>query len=184
MSSWVKLETSKTPLGSKRIADGVLHPGVSDDDEEAGDPGACEDENGGEPVEATRESLFAEEKEAEEGGLEEEGEDAFHGERHANDAAGAARELAPVGAELKLHGDAGNDAEEEVDGEDPCPEACGCVVLGLLVGIVGAEGDRFEDDDQKRESHGELGEEIVVCDGKAEVNAVKCECVQGVLLAL
>ena len=174
----------KDAVGQERVADGVLHPGVGDDDEEAGDPGAREDEHGGEPVEAAGETLFTEEEETEEGGLEEEGEDAFHGEGHADDAAGAAGELAPVGAELELHGDAGDDAEEEVDCEDPGPEAGGGVVPGLLVGIVGAERDRFEDDDQKRESHGELGEEIVVRDGEAEVNAVECKCVQSVLLAV
>jgi hypothetical protein len=71
------------------------------------------------------EALFAEEEEAEEGRFEEEGEDAFHGEGLADDAAGAARELRPVGAELELHGNAGDDAEQEVDGEDLGPEARG-----------------------------------------------------------
>ena len=74
------------------------------------------------------EALLAEEEEAEESRLEEEGEDAFHGQRLADDAAGAARELRPVGAELEFHGNAGDDAEEEVDGEDFRPEARGLVV--------------------------------------------------------
>ena len=55
-----------------------------------------EDQEGGAPVRPAREALLAEEEEAEEGGLEEEGEDAFHGEGHADDAAGAAGELAQL----------------------------------------------------------------------------------------
>jgi hypothetical protein len=135
-------------------------------------------------VEAARETLFAEKKEAEEGGLEEKREDAFHGEGHADDAAGAAGELTPVGAELELHGDAGNHTEEKIDGEDFAPEASGDIVLCLLVRIIGAESDRFENDDQKREPHGELGEEIVVCDGEAEVNTVQRKSVQNSLQAV
>ena len=78
-----------------------------------------------------RQALFAEEEEAEESRLQEEGEDAFHSQRLADDAAGAARELRPVGAELKFHGNAGDDAEQEVDGEDLRPEARG-LVLALV----------------------------------------------------
>jgi len=167
-------------LGVDRVGDGVLHPGVGDDDEEAREPGAAEDEEGGEPVHAAGEAVLAEEKETEEGGLEEEGEDAFHGEGHADDAAGAAGELRPVGAELELHGNAGNNAEDEVDGEDLGPEAGGDVVLFL----AGAEGEGFEDDDQEREAHGELREEIVVGDGEAEVDAVEGEGVHGMVCSV
>ena len=43
--------------------------------------------------------------------------------------AGVAGEARPVGAELELHGDAGDDAEGEVDGEDAGPEARAIVVV-------------------------------------------------------
>jgi len=92
--------------------------------------------------------FFAEEKEAEEGGLQEEGDDTFHGERHADDAAGATGELTPIGAVLELHGDAGNNAEEKIDGEDFAPEARGDIILCLLVRIRDAESDRLQNDDQ------------------------------------
>ena len=36
-------------------------------------------------------------------------------------------EAGPVGAELELHGDAGDHAHEEIDGEDLSPEARGVV---------------------------------------------------------
>ncbi len=166
-----KLVSSKVPLGSEAVGDGMLHPGVGDDDEEAGDPGAEEDHEGGAPVRPAREAFLAEEEEAEEGGFEEEGEDAFHGEGLADDSAGAAGELGPVGAELKLHGDAGDDAEDEVDGEDAGPEARGLVVAGVVAG----EGDGLEDDDEQRQPHGELGEEIVIGDGERKMDAVEEE---------
>ena len=113
-------------------------------------------------------------------GLEEEGEDAFHGERLADDSSGDARERGPVGAELKLHGDAGDDADDEVDGEDLPPEAGGVLVEGIL----GTYCHRFQDDDEQGEAHGELGEEIVENDGKTEMNPVHDEGIQGALQKL
>ncbi len=83
-------------------------------------------------MQALGEALSAIEEQAEKRGLEEEGEDAFHGERLADDAAGDAGELRPVGAELELHGDAGDDAEDEVDAEDASPEAGGLIPLRVV----------------------------------------------------
>ena len=67
-------------------------------------------------------------KNAEERGFEEEGEDAFHGEGLADDSASDAGERGPVGAELEFHGDTGDYADDEVDGEDLSPEACGILI--------------------------------------------------------
>jgi hypothetical protein len=90
----------------------------------------------------------------------------------AYDAAGAARELAPVGAKLEFHRDAGNHAEEKIDCEDFAPEARCDIVLCLLVGIGGTESDRFEKNDQECQPHGQLGKKIVIRDGESEVNAM------------
>src|ERR1700722_18117103 len=122
----------------------MLHPGVGDDDKEARNPGATEDENRRQPMDAAGKALFAEEKEAEESRLQEEREDAFHCEGHAYDAAGAAGELAPVRAKLELHRDAGNHAKEEIDGEDFSPETSCDIATCFFVRISGAESDRFE----------------------------------------
>ena len=111
------------------------------------------------------ELFFAVEKETEEGGLEEEGEDAFHGQRLANDSAGGLGEFGPVGAELKFHGDAGDHAEGKVDAEDFGPEAGGAVVML----VAGAQSDGFEDHDEEGKAHGQLREEIVKGNGKCEV---------------
>ena len=64
----------------------------------------------------------AEEEQADEGGFEEEGHQAFDRERRAEDIADIMRVVGPVGAELELHGDAGGDAHGEVDAEQNTPE--------------------------------------------------------------
>ena len=74
------------------------------------------------------EPLLAEEEQAEERRLGEEGEHALHRQRLADDAAGVAGEARPVGAELELHRDAGDDADGEVEPEDARPEAGDVVV--------------------------------------------------------
>jgi len=73
------------------------------------------------------------------------------------------------GAELELHGDSGDDAEQEIDGEDPGPEA-GCDVV---LGVIRLQGQRLQHDDEQGQAHGELGEEVVICDGEGEVYPVE-----------
>ncbi len=83
-------------VGTDFVADGVLHPGVGGDDEKAGKPRSEKDHERGEPVEAWGEALFAVNEQAEESGFEEEGEDSFHGQGLADDAAGGAGEGAQL----------------------------------------------------------------------------------------
>ena len=155
-------------VGGYGVSDRVLHPCICGDDEVARQPRAEEDHEGREPVPARAEALLAEEKQAEEGGFEEEGEDPFHRQRLADDAAGIARELRPVGAELKLHRDAGDDAEQKVDGEDLRPETRRRVVT--LVAFP--QGQRLEDDDERRKPHRQLREQVMKRDRESEVQAV------------
>ena len=128
-SNCQKLSTSNLPLGRLVIGHRVLHPGIGHDDEEAGDPRAAENHHGRKPMHRLGNALLAIEKKAEECRLEEEAEDAFHCQRLADHAAGDVGKSCPVGAELELHGNAGDHAEDEVDGEDPSPEAGGLVPL-------------------------------------------------------
>ena len=158
----------KVAVGHAGVGDGMLHPRVGNDDEEAGDPRAEPDHEGGEPVHQLRDSFFAVEKEAEKGRLEKEAEDAFHGERLADDAARNPREARPVGAEFELHGNAGDHAEDEVDGEDASPEARRAIPCFA----AGAQGHGFEHDDEKAQAHGELGKQIMEGDGESEVQPV------------
>ena len=120
---------------------------------------------------ARAKALFTEQEQAQETGLEEEGEYAFHGERLADYAAGHFREFRPVGAELKFHGNAGNYAHGEADAEDFRPETRSAIPLF----VAAPEGDCFEDQDQKSETHGELRENVVERDGEGELKAMDCE---------
>src|SRR5437870_9334866 len=137
-----------------RVAGRVLHPRTGGDDEVAREPRAQEDECGGEPVPPAPEPPLAEEEEGQEGRLEEEGEDAFHGERLADDATGRAREARPIGPELELERDARHDAHGEVDRDAAPPEARGAVVVRL----AGPERARLEDRGAEREPQGQGGE--------------------------
>jgi hypothetical protein len=64
----------------------------------------------------------AEEEQPDEGRLEEEGHQPFDRQRRAEDVADIVAVVAPVHAELEFHGDAGGDAEHEVDAEQRAPE--------------------------------------------------------------
>ncbi len=69
-----------------------LHPGIGDDDPQARKVGAEEDEEGREPVGLRRDPVPAEDEDAQEHGLEEEGEDGLGGEGRAEDVADRPRE--------------------------------------------------------------------------------------------
>ena len=99
-------------------------------------------------------AFFAVQKQPQERRLQKEGKCAFHGQRLADNAAGKARELRPIGAELKFHGDAGDYTQREVDAEDLRPEA-----RRFIVGFVAsADSERLEHDDQRCQTHRELRE--------------------------
>jgi hypothetical protein len=100
--------------------------------------------------------------------LQEKREHAFHDKRLADDAARRPRERRPVGAELEFHRDAGHDAEREVDPEDLRPKA-----RDLVVAFVGSrDGQRLDHDDEWRQAHRELWEEIVERHREGELQAV------------
>ena len=115
------------------------------------------------------EALLAEQEKTEEGRFQKEGEDAFHGEGLSDHAAGGAGKLCPVGAELEFHGNAGNDANQKIDGKYFCPKASGFVVAL----VVPDQGHRLEHDDQQCQPHGQLRKQIVIGDGESEVQTVE-----------
>ena len=137
-----KLASAKLPSASMHVASGMLHPGIGRDDEDsrtARSRAIPETQRASGP---SRPSFFSpNKKQAEEAGLQKKREDAFHGERLADHAAGGAGERRPVGAELKFHGDAGDDAEGEVDAEDARPESRGAIVML----VAGAERISFSE---------------------------------------
>src|SRR5271163_2894752 len=119
-------------------------------------------------MEARAEAFFTEEEESEERRFQEEGEDSFHSEGLADHAAGGSGELRPVGAELKFHGDAGDDSQGEADAENFGPEAGGVIPDFVL----GAEIEGFQDEDEEGEAHGELRENVMEGYGEGEMQAM------------
>ena len=75
------------------------------------------------------------------------------------------REARPVGAELEFHGDAGDHAHGEIDGEDLRPEARRAIV----VLVAGAQRHGFQNHDQQRQAHGQLRKEVMKGDGESEM---------------
>ena len=155
-------------VGSALVADRVLHPGVGRDDEVARQPRAQEDHQRGKPVHSFAQPLLAVEEQPEEGRFQKEGEAAFHGQGLSDDAAGEAREMRPVGAELEFHRDSGHHADDEVDAENLRPEAGGPVVAL----VVGLERQSFQNHDQRRQSHGQLRKQVVIGHRERELQAV------------
>ncbi len=117
-------------------------------------------------------ALFAIEKQPEKCRFQEERKQAFHGQGLPDYPAGEAREMRPVGAELKLHRNARHHADDEVNAEDLGPEA-GRLVVAVVAGL---QGDGFQDDDQRRQSHGQLREQVVIRHGEGEMQAMDQEC--------
>ncbi len=137
-----------------RVGHRMLHPGVGGDNEKARGPGAQPDEQDREPVADLPEALLAKKHQAEKTRLQKKRKYSFHGQRLPDDAAGGAREGGPIGAELELHGDAGDDADGKINGEDAHPEAHGAVVFF----VSGTQRGGFQDEQEEGQAHGQLRE--------------------------
>ena len=155
-------------VGGGGVAHRMLHEGVRADDEVAGEPAADEEREGGQEVPAPPEAPLPEHQQPEEARLQEEREQAFHRERVSDDASGVSREVRPVGAELELHRDAGDDADGEVDAEDADPEARGPIPPA----VAGAEAESLHQDDEQGQAHRQLRKQVVEDDGEGELQPV------------
>src|SRR5208283_1716514 len=146
----------------------MLHPGIGGGGQINEKPRTNENQHSRNPVPDAAESFFTEEKQAQKTGFEKEGKNPLHGKGLADNAAGGFGKFGPVGAELKFHGDAGDDADGEVDGEDFGPKARG---FGVVL-VASAESDGFEDDNEQGKAHGQLREQIMESNREGEVQAV------------
>src|SRR6185369_5718869 len=124
------------------------------------------------PVGLGAQAFFPIQEQAQECRFEKEREHAFHGQSLPDYTAGIAREVGPVGAELKFHGNSSYHTNHEVDPEYACPESRSFVVNLVLA----SQAQGLENHDQWCQSHGELREKIVKSDGESEVQAVNQEC--------
>ncbi len=155
-------------VGPQPEARRVLHECVGRRDEVSGEPASGEEGQGRGEVSPPPQPLLSEDQQREKGRLQEEGEESLHRQRVANDVPGVAREARPVGPELELHRDSGDDAEGEIEAEDPDPEPGG--VVPALSPATQAEG--LHHDDEKGQAHGQDGEQVVVDDRECELEAV------------
>src|SRR5207302_6408086 len=100
--------------------------------------------------------------------LEKECEHPFHRQCLSNYSAGILRKVCPVRSELKLHRNAGDDTDREIQSENPGPKPNSLVVFI----IAGAERAPFPVNQKPRQPHGELRKEVVINDREPELQPV------------
>ena len=141
----------------ERVPDRMLHPRVGRHNQVAGHPRAEEHQKRCPPVADSSQLFLAKQKQSQKTRLQEKRKDSFHRECLPDHAPGASRKRGPVRAELKLHRDAGDNAQREVDSENSRPKARGAVVMF----VAGSERLRLQIDKQQRQSHRQLGKDVV-----------------------
>src|SRR5437016_7894629 len=117
---------------------------------------------------ARSESFLTPDQRTNERALEKEREHSFHRQRLSNYSAGIFGKIRPVRSELKLHRNAGDDADREIKSEDLRPKANGLVVFF----VPGSKGAPFPINEEPRQPHGELRKEIVINDREPELYPV------------
>src|SRR5215813_1770556 len=149
---------TKRPVRFDPVTDGMLHESIGDEDEKTRKPTAECDSHSSQKVIALAESLLAPDQRADERTFEEEREHAFHRQRLPDHTAGVSRESGPIRSELKFHGNAGDDADGEIDTEHLGPKTDGFVVFF----ITGSQGAPFPVHQKPSETHRELRKQIVI----------------------
>src|SRR5580658_4472125 len=97
------------------IAHWMLHEGIRDQNEIAGQPASERNRYRCQEVIARTQSLFAPDERADEGAFQKECEHPFHCQCLSDRAAGVTGKACPIGPELKFHGNAGYDANGKVE---------------------------------------------------------------------
>ena len=100
----------------------MLHPGVGYKNPYGGDGGADTCHPGGQQMGFLVYFFPSEEHHSKEGGFHEEGQDAFDGQRCAEDVAHEPGIVAPVGAEFEFQDDTRSNAHGKIDSEKFHPE--------------------------------------------------------------
>ena len=155
-------------------AHGVLHPGVRGQDEQGRDVGAQGDHPHAQVVEPGAQAVPAEDPQAQEGGLHEEGQQGLEGQGGAEDVADEAGVLRPVHAELELLDDAGGHAQGEVDEQDLAEELRGDPPLL----VAGAQVERLHEGHQRGQADRERDQDEVVDGRDGELPPRQIESVQ------
>src|ERR1035437_6514358 len=154
---------------------GRLHPGVGGQDPEGREGRAQENHQAGNPAYGRTDAIAPEEHDADEGRLQEEGEDPFRRQWGAEDIADVSGEARPVGAELELHHDTADDADDERDGEELGQEDCEAIVYVLL----GPPAERLHDRDESGQTDSDGREYEVEADCQRELETRQSQHIHG-----
>src|SRR6266446_6809777 len=143
----------------------MLHESVRHEYEDAGEPTAQSNTDRGEEVITRTEPLLAPDERADERAFKEEREHAFHCQRLPDYTPCILGKLRPISSELKLHGNAGHHTNGEIQSEDLRPEPDGPIVFF----ITSSQRTPFPIDEEPRQAHGELREQIVIDDCESKL---------------
>src|SRR5271154_3509735 len=161
---------TKTPdaKGSSRIdsiAHRMLHEGIRDQDEVAGQPTSERNRYRCQKVIARTQSFFAPDERADEGAFQEECEHPFHRQGLSDRAARVTGKVCPIRSELKFHGNAGYDANGKIEPKNLGPKADGLIVFFISC----LKSTPFPIHKEPAQPHGELRKQVVINERKAKL---------------
>ena len=158
---------------AQRVSQRVLHEGVRDDDEIAGQPGTEAQGNCGREVTLRTETSLSEQKQPQEGGFQKECEDSLHREGLTDNLSSEVGETRPVGPELEFERDPRHDPHGEVEAEDARPESREFVEAL----VARTETQHLHDHDEQSQPNGQLRKQVVISDRKGELDTVPWQAV-------
>src|SRR5947207_2000727 len=143
----------------------MLHERIRHQNEVTREPTTERNRDCSSEMSARSEPFLTPDQRTNERALEKEREHPFHRERLSNYSAGILRKVCPVRSELKLHRNAGDDADREIESEDFGPKPDSLIVFF----VTGPERAPFPVNQEPREPHGELRKEVVINDREPEL---------------
>src|SRR2546423_1461668 len=143
----------------------MLHERIRDQNEVPGDLAAECDRDRSREMATRPESFLTPDQCADERALQEEREHSFHRQRLSDYSTGILRKVCPVRSELEFHRNAGHDSDRKIQPENLGPKSDGLIVFI----IAGAERAPFPVNQEPRQPHRELWEQVVINDREPEL---------------
>ena len=162
-------DDSLAAVGHKLGACGGLHPGVGNENPQRGQAAAEEDQPSGNKIELRAYLLAPENHDAQEHGLEEEGQQRLCRKRRAEDVSDETAVISPVRSEREFHGDTRGNTHSERCGEDFHPETRCRFILGIARAVI----PRFVDGHDQADTDGQRNEYKVNEHDQSELHARK-----------
>ena len=150
------------------VTDGMLHERIRDKDEVAGEPTPERYRHCRSKVSARSEPFLTPDQRTDKRALEEEREHSFHRQRLSDYPAGVFGKVRPIRSELKFHRNASDNADGKIESENLRPEPNGLVVFF----VPSSKGAPFPVNQEQRQPHCELREQVVINDREPELQPV------------